>query len=190
MATSPSSYKLGIVMKEEIWKDISGYKGFYQVSNEGRIKGLNRIVHGFGSWRNGKRIKEKILKPILKNPGYYRVMLGRKSEKYIHRLVIEAFIPNAKNKKEINHKDGNKLNNNLNNLEWATPQENNNHSIKNKLNCFGERIGNSKLKEKQIFDIRWIKSKCNISNIALSKIYRVSDGNISMIINKKRWKHL
>ena len=114
----------------EIWKDIENYEGLYQVSNLGRIKGLERST-SFGN--NKTRIrKSQILKPIL-NKGYARQKLcknGKAKCCLIHRLVGYAFMENPYNKKTINHKDGNKLNNNVNNLEWNTHRENVRHSFK------------------------------------------------------------
>jgi hypothetical protein len=112
-------------MKEE-WKDISGYEGLYQISNHGRVKSLER---------NEKFCKrpESILKTFLCGSGYQEIILknkeGRKP-KLIHRLVAEAFIPNEEGKREVNHKDGNKTNNEVSNLEWVTPSENQSHSHK------------------------------------------------------------
>ena len=107
----------------EIWKDIKGYEGLYQVSNLGNVKSLSRYHHK----------KEQILKPNLKNDGYYETTLLKNGKpKWIrtHRLVAMAFIPNLENKPQINHKDGNKLNNCVENIEWVTNQENIDHAIK------------------------------------------------------------
>lgn len=105
----------------EIWKDIKGYEGFYKISNLGNIKSLPR---------NGTIKYEKILKPN-NVAGYYQVSLqknGIVEHKKIHRLVAEAFIQNPKEKKEVNHIDGNKHNNSVDNLEWVTTSENQIHS--------------------------------------------------------------
>lgn len=109
---------------DEIWRDIKGYEGLYQVSNFGRVK----------SFREGTKFgkqKEYILKPWLINTGYHAVMLykeDRTKHKYqLHRLVAETFIPNPDNLPCVNHKDENKTNNKVSNLEWCTYSYNNNY---------------------------------------------------------------
>ena len=113
-------------MNGEIWKDVQDYEGLYQVSNLGRVKSLsNRSNHK----------NELILKPAVVQ-GYKKVNLYKKSIGKIfpvHRLVAVAFIENPMNKEMVNHIDGNKLNNCIDNLEWNTAKENTIHAIKNKL---------------------------------------------------------
>lgn len=96
----------------EIWKDIKGYEGLYQVSSEGRVRSLN--YHRMGI--------TKLMKPEIINAGYYRVGLSKNGVTkrfFLHRLVAEAFIPNPNNLPIVNHKDRNPLNCNSNNLEWC-----------------------------------------------------------------------
>lgn len=106
---------------EEIWKDIKGFEGIYQISNLGNVKSYDKhIKNGNGyAVRKGKQ-----LKPNLTKGGYYSVHLyigQRKREpKLIHRLVAEQFLPNPNNYPQVNHKDENKLNNRVDNLEWCT----------------------------------------------------------------------
>jgi len=125
---------------KEIWKDVKNYEGLYQVSNLGRIKSLERYVNHL----NGARIvHEKILKPVIDNTGYYVVSLwknNKHSRPHIHRLVAQTFIPTIKNKPHINHIDGNKLNNFINNLEWCTPKENVVHAYRTGLNENNRKI--------------------------------------------------
>lgn len=116
---------------KEIFKDIKGYKGLYQISNFGRVKSLTRICGFYKS-------KDLILKSKISNKGYERVTLTKKNIKKnysVHRLVGIAFIKNAYNKPCINHKDRNKLNNHVNNLEWCTYSENNFYIYKKDL-CY------------------------------------------------------
>lgn len=118
----PFFSRLGIIQGEKnMWKDIKGYEGLYQVSNRGEVKSLNY---------NHTR-KEKILSSNNRGGGYLCVRLckkGRVKTLGIHRLVMVAFIKNSENKRTVNHKDGNPSNNNVENLEWATYSENSLHA--------------------------------------------------------------
>lgn len=112
---------------QEVWKDITGYEGYYQVSNLGRVRSVDRMVKG--KKENLRFVKGRILQPNL-SEGYLMVGLcksGRQSTIRVHRLVAEAFIPNPENKRTVNHIDENKLNNTITNLEWATDKENCGH---------------------------------------------------------------
>ena len=113
----------------EIWKDIEGYEGLYQVSNEGRVKSLSRVIV-----KGNKTIttKEKILKQGEVGKGYLQVCLYSNSvfkHCLIHRLVAKTFLPNLDNKPCVGHSDCNPKNNNVKNLYWCTYEENNNHII-------------------------------------------------------------
>lgn len=108
---------------QEIWKDIPNYEGLYQASNFGRIKSIQYFNHA----NNKIYPREKILKPILNEKGYCRVDLSKSGESKrhrVHRLVAKTFLPNPYNLLEVNHIDGNKQNNNVNNLEWCSRSHN------------------------------------------------------------------
>lgn len=110
----------------EIWKDIEGYNGKYQISNNGNVR-------SFSKWKNGD-----FLRFGMTTTGYYYVNLvvdGRRKIKQerVHRLVAKAFLDNPNNLPEVNHIDGNKLNNNVNNLEWVSRNQNIQHAYDTKL---------------------------------------------------------
>ena len=160
--------------KLEIWKDIKGYEGYYQISSFGRVM------------RN-----KKILKNKSHNHGYLTISLSCMGEiKYytIHRLVALNFIPNPLNKLEINHKDGNKHNNKIDNLEWVTKKENCEHASINNLTPSGEKHFNSILIEKQVIEIRE-KSKY-FGYRKLAKKYNVGKSTIRDIVKNITWRHL
>ena len=109
----------------EIWKPISGYEGFYEVSNLGRIRSLERIVECSDGRK--RKIKDRTLKGSSYSGGYSGVTLHKDGcAKFvnIHRIVAEAFVPNPLEKEEVNHKDENPSNNHASNLEWVTHKEN------------------------------------------------------------------
>lgn len=117
-------------MKE--WKDIQGYEGLYQISNDGDVKSCDKIVICSDGCK--RFIKSKLLKSFKQNSGYYFVDLTKNHNTknfLIHRLVATAFINNPLKYKEVNHKDGNKGNNNVNNLEWCTASYNKKHMYDN-----------------------------------------------------------
>lgn len=145
---------------KEIWVDIKGYEGLYKISNLGRVKSLNRkYKNQYGEFGNKKEFikTQKIScfnKEEKQKKGYYVVNLAKDDRgKWIrvHRLVAEAFIPNPENKKEVNHKDGNKLNNKADNLEWVSHQENCLHAWRTGLRKDNEEERIRKIKEKNIF---------------------------------------
>jgi hypothetical protein len=113
----------------EIWKNIKGYEKLYQVSNLGNIRSLDRYV--YNTYKN-RLVKGKIKKLTNNEKGYLKVTLyknGKSQTREVQRIVAETFIHNIENKPQVNHIDGNKHNNRVENLEWVTAQENTIHSI-------------------------------------------------------------
>ena len=129
----------------EIWKPVNNFEGFYEVSNYGRVRSIERVVE---HRRYGKMlVNAKLLKPWDNMHGYCNVNLIKDGERKVckvHRLVAEAFIPNPENKYAINHKDGDKKNNHYLNLEWCTKSENELH----KCRVLGRYGGGPRRKER------------------------------------------
>ena len=179
-------------MKNEVWKDIKGYEGLYQVSNLGRIKSLEKFNKtNIFDESIGYTRKEKILKPYFRsNLKQYLVVCLYKNKKgklfSVHRLVAENFIENKEKYKEVNHIDGNKTNNNVVNLEWCNRKQNSIHSVNNGL---------QKTMEVGQYDMNnnLIKIYFNARRAELeTKIYHISD----CCKNKRKtaggyiWKHV
>lgn len=143
----------------EIWKDIKGYEGLYQISNLGKVRSLSRKVqyNVFDKTTSYRYTKKMILKPRLDNLGYVAVMLSKENtvKQYrIHRLVANAFLERIKGKDMINHINGIKNDNRVENLEWCTSKENSIHAYQvlypnrnnyNSIKCI--LIQNNKRKE-------------------------------------------
>lgn len=175
----------------EVWKPIKETDGAYMVSNNGRVKSNPKTT--FRS--NGSKItsKGRIIKQQFDNKGYLRIRIIYNDIRLTykaHRLVAQNFKPNPKNKSQVNHIDGCKSNNELNNLEWNTPKENIRHASKNGLRGYlkGEDKPQSKLKES---DVRFIKdNRGKISGRKLSEMFSVNRSTIINIYSNKIWKHI
>ena len=179
----------GEIMKE-IWKDVQGYEGQYQVSNLGRVKSLKRKLD------NGRSVNEKILNSSGKKKtqyGYLMVALAGKTFR-VNRLVATAFIPNPDNKPVVNHIDGDKENNRADNLEWATISENMLHAYRCGLKAamIWEENPNAKLTKEQVKAIRneYVPYSKQYGSNALAKKYNVSNVTITNIVNYKTYKNV
>lgn len=126
----------------EIWKDIIGYEGLYQVSNLGNVKSIGRMLYDINKKENVIYKRDKLLKYAINHKGYKIVKLQKCCSKKtisIHRLVALTFIPNPDNLPQVNHIDGNKQNNCVSNLEWCDNTYNHNHAIEHNL-CKSRKI--------------------------------------------------
>jgi len=163
---------------KEIWKDIPGYEGLYEVSNLARYRKYStKRIHAINSNRDGYMVAW-----LTKNSS--RIGTG------IHRLVALAFIPNPNNYKEINHIDGDKSNNSISNLEWCTRSENIRHAFDTGLKPGkkGEDNGRSKLSNEDIIEIRKLKNKLGAPTVG--EMFSVSTGLIYHIWHGRSWKHI
>jgi len=179
---------------DEIFIDVVGFEGLYQVSDLGRVKSLGRRVNGL--WKNGFYVRERILKQSIDSGGYYNVSLakdGKAKTFTIHRIVATAFLPNPENKPEVNHKNGIKNDSRLENLEWATEKENINHAIDTGLfKVKGEDNPAALLTEADVLEIRrkYIKRSRGYNQYTLAAEYGISQTNICDILLRKIWQHI
>lgn len=170
---------------EEEWRDAPGWEGIYQVANTGLIR---------GQYRYDKSVYNT-LKPALVH-GYLRINLkrdGRRKSYAIHRLVMLAFVGECPPGMEVNHKNGIRHDNRLENLEYVTPVENVQHAIHvlgDANRPRGERIGNAKLTEKQVREIRTLYIPGVIGIHRLAHRYGVTARAITLIIKRESWKHV
>lgn len=180
----------------ELWVDIVGFEGLYQISNLGRIKTLQRIK-SICNEVDHVVSSEKILLPRKNRYGYLRISffknpLGAK-EFTMHRLMAIHFIPNPENKPEVNHINGIKDDNRLENLEWCTAKENAVHARAFGLreNTYGEKSKKSKLTEFQVRLIKRIYRRYGRFNMAkLSRKLNVSETTVSYVLKNKIWTHV
>ena len=167
----------------EVWRDVKGYEGLYQVSSDGRVKSLERTyIDKIGRERY---VKERILKPVIDRYGYLLVSLyagGKQKNHTVHRLVCEAFHENPDYKPQVNHINEIKTDNRASNLEWATARENSNFGTRN------ERLGKARSKPVAQYAQDGELIKVWPSTMEVERQAGFSNGNISQAANGK-YKH-
>lgn len=169
----------------ETLKPIKDYEGLYEISSLGRVKSLYRKIK-VGSYE--KSVHERFRKPYKTQEGYYGIGLnkgGKVKKIYLHRLVAEAFIENKFDKPTVNHIDGDKSNNSVYNLEWATFSEQTNHAIDNKL-----LVHKSKLSVNDVIEIKNLLELKEYTDKEISLKYNVARKTISDIKLGKTWKKI
>lgn len=185
----------------EVWKDIVGFEGFYQVSNLGNVR--STLIY-FG--RHRKFIPRSRIRKFSIHRGYPRVALVRNRKRTrinVHRLVCTAFVPNPLNKPFVNHINGIKTDNRVENLEWCTHEENVKHALeiglikrakpkvikeKGRQIFPGELNGGAKLTESQVREIRLLGRNYGLRKLA--DRFFVSQRQIARILDKEKWKHI
>ncbi|MNX23722.1 NUMOD4 motif protein [compost metagenome] len=173
-------------MEKEIWEEIEDTNGNYSVSNLGRVRTNKHYVNH----HTGSRVVNERIRPLQKhNQGYSIVTIGIKGSKLVHRLVASAFIQNPNNLEFVNHKDGVKTNNHVDNLEWRTRQYNEDHAFSTGLkNSTGSSNQMAKLVEDNIIEIR--QNKLGLSTKNYSDKFNVDVATINRIKKGVIWKHV
>jgi len=182
---------LGILYIMEIWKKVKGFDS-YEVSDLGNVRSLERSYKTKNRWGEcGNKKPSVVLRQVTTVSGYKKVVLYRDKKPYnkvVHRLVAEAFIENPNKKPHVNHKDADRTNNKVSNLEWCTPSENVLYSFKLGLsNQGGDKNNGRKVSSKEVLEVRRRKREGERAEV-LAKEFGVHRNHINLICRKGAWK--
>jgi hypothetical protein len=162
-------------MKEE-WRGVFGLEDLYEVSNLGRVRNIKGLI-----------MKQRTMR------GYKLIRLSRSNKafhKQVHRLVAEVFLPNPENKPQVDHKDTDRGNNKVTNLKWVTGSENIKHVFEvGHKDMKGEKNGGSKLTAREVLAIR-MSAKSGMKQKDIAELFGITKATVSLIVNKKLWKHI
>jgi hypothetical protein len=168
------------------WQEIEGFDGLYEVSDEGRVRSMARSH----KLQSGSRTLASRMKTLTRDKdGYFMVQLWKESKPYprkVHRLVAAAFLAKPENATDVNHKDADKGNNNLVNLEWCTHRANGEHAARTSIMAFGSGHGIAKLTEADIPVIRSLLAE-RVPMAKIAEKFLVSSSTIFDIAHGKTW---
>jgi len=158
-------------------KEILNCRGVYEVSTCQNVISYTKYKHG------------KKLKKTISSNGYYTISIDCKN-KLLHRIIATAFIPNSENLPCVNHKDGNKLNNEVSNLEWCSYSENNQHAFDTGLKLKGSNLYNSKINESIVLELKKLKKETKMFQYEMAEKFNISQSLVSAILNNKKWSYV
>lgn len=174
----------------EKWRAVVGFEGLYEVSVAGHVRRVGRAARN-GKGRGGGAHVGRVLKQQTRRNSYLSVQLwseGKYASRLVHCLVAAAFIGPKPPGMDVNHRDGDKSRNAIENLEYLTRSQNNQHAYDTGLKRTGERHGRAKLTAAQVDEIR-VAHSLGKSCTALGKEFGVSRGAVRLIIQGKNWRH-
>jgi len=186
---TPSEAELVRKLEQE-WRPIRGYEGYYEVSDGGEVRSLDRFVKSARSKTNKMLMRGRLKGKTVLVGVYWRVNLcrdGKPKGKSVHRLVAEAFMGPCPDGMEVSHLDGNGFNNKKENLIYETRSQNHARKVQHGTAQRGERCGRHKITEKDVLEIR---STPDMLLTDWSKRLGISFSNVSAIRRRKTWRHL
>lgn len=176
----------------EEWRPVLGYEGFYEVSDRGRVRSIDRKINVVEHSRRYRRKRRGCMLCFGASRGRPIVSLNRSGKRtfFVHRLVLEAFVGHCPEGLECCHKDGDKTNNRRGNLRWDTKASNIADRERHGTTARGERGGMAKLTERDVREIRRRYAVGGVTKTALGLKYGVSGTNVTDVINRRTWAHV